>query len=340
MVASFSLALILFMFQVVKTRKIVPASAACQTILFIIRLYLQSSGMISPKNRDSIMSKPQSRLLVVFIWLCIWTPVFAQTSWKSGTIIAVLEIGNRFLVAADSLEKRTDNQPPDEKACKITRLGNHAFFSAAGLILADENKLAEKAFSEVTTHDIPIVGERWANVMINAYETFAGPDPNGFASRVIMWRVVNGIFGTNSGGHLAMYDVDVSLCLVPDPNKDDHYLPNFSHYIWGPVDFSSVPLHVYGSGEKNLVVEFLGMDTPRAREARNAMMMRTANSSLGEQQIGALEDAMKFAFQFAPTKDEVGGDVDILELPESGDSHWIKVKPECDDTRKSQNSSH
>jgi hypothetical protein len=107
------------------------------------------------------MTKPQFKLSMIIMLLFTAAPVLAQGTVQSGTIILVFNDQARILVLADS---REDN-PADDKACKIVRLGDHAFYAATGRVYPDQAELIVDAFKSVPSHDVLVVGRQWAKTM-------------------------------------------------------------------------------------------------------------------------------------------------------------------------------
>jgi hypothetical protein len=163
--------------------------------------------------------------------LCTSVPVFAQTIVESGTIIVVYYTDDTIYVAADS--HRTGSNP-DNKACKITKLGDHAFFTMTGRILPDAVEQAKKAFVEMPTHDIRKVAEQWAKIMKESYTTVAEKDPVTFAYlNPPMWKVVTGIFGSSAGNRLEIYDCQHQPLSQPEsPGRGQFHSQFFDFHLW------------------------------------------------------------------------------------------------------------
>jgi hypothetical protein len=92
----------------------------------------------------------------------------------------------------------------------------------------------------------------------------------------------------------------------------------------------------YGSDDAKLIKEFMERKTPRAIKAMDEMMNSVIpeNTPRADLEAMILNTAMQYALDSPKHSDEVGGDIDILELPKIGNSSWKKIKPECEDARR------
>ena len=275
----------------------------------------------------SNLSKQRFQIFLIIVLLCASARASAQTVLKSGTLIAVVYYDDRILVAAESQDWKGVPFPLSEEACKIRRLGKHAFFTASGLVV-DQAIAAEKASVEVSTGNIQQIGTQWATDTIRAFQETASQDPVGFAARLHAGPdgfVTVGIFGTNVGNRLETYEVYISLDTVePNPNKPGQAKWTFSQKILGPINESKA----YGEEDKALIGEFTKHTIPRARAAYEAMIEQRALSK-EDPDVIELAAAVQYALDNAALKYAIGGPIDILELPRSGDSSWKRVKSNC-----------
>lgn len=274
------------------------------------------------------LSKQRFQIFLIIVSLCASARASAQTVLKSGTLIAVVYYDDRILVAAESQDWKGVPFPVSEEACKIKRLGKHAFFTATGLI-ADQAIAAEKASIEVSAGDIQHIGTQWATDTIQAFQESASQDPVGFAARLHPGPdgfLTVGIFGTNVGNRLETYEVYINVNSVePDPSKPGQFKWTFSHKILGPINQSKA----YGEEDKALTAEFTKHTIPRARAAYESMIEQRALSK-EDPDVVELAAAVQYALDNAALKYAIGGPIDILELPRSGDSSWKRVKSNCD----------
>ena len=253
-------------------------------------------------------------------------------SWKSGTIIVVHYTDDMISVAADSRQTSASNS--NNNACKITRLGNHAFFAMTGVIVPGGTQLARATFDEMPNRDIREVAEQWAKSMTQSYKKIADKDPVAFAKQgAPTWRLVTGIFGTNIGNRLQAYDVAVGFCLNSNPKDEDNFIPSFSTSIWGPTP--QYPYTYYGSDDTKFIKEFMERKTQRATKVMDDMMNSVIpeNTSRDDLEAMVLNTAIQYALDSPKHSDEIGGDIDILELPRIGNSSWKKIKPACEDNQ-------
>jgi hypothetical protein len=272
------------------------------------------------------MSLPRLKLFQFIVMLFFGSSsAFGQTLLKSGTVIAVYNSGDKIIVAADSRENSVDT------ACKITRLGNTAFFTASGLIV-DESIAAQKAFSAYSEGtDIQTIGAQWANDAISTLDELAVKDPGRLAREAHVapdGSLTVGIFGTNVGNKLQTFEVYIKLSGVKaDPIKPGQTLPVFSHQMSGPIHGSKG----YGDKDKSLIDDFLDGKTPGARADFEILIQKAkaAHYSVEDLEVAAVEGAVLYAIAHASDPDHIRGPVDVLELPSNGASSWKKIKPAC-----------
>jgi hypothetical protein len=264
------------------------------------------------------MSRPRLKLFQFIVMLFFGSgSAFGQTLFKSGTVIAVFNSGDRIIVAADSRENSLNT------ACKITRLGDTAFFTASGLIVK-ETIAARRAFSEGT--DIQTIGTQWANDTIRALDETAVQNPEELAREAHLgpggWLSV-GIFGTNVGNQLETFEFSIKA----DPIRPPQTLPVFSYQMSGPIHSS----RGYGDRDKSLIEDFLDGRTPEARAAFEILIQKAKAGYYSKEglEVAAVEAAVMYAIANASEPDHIHGPVDVLEVPKNGASSWKKIKPIC-----------
>src|ERR1700722_10753752 len=278
------------------------------------------------------MNNLQFKYFIILMLLCTSPSLFAQAITESGTIIAVFYLEDRILVAAESRQV-IDGTPiaanSDNRACKIVRLGDHAFFAASGLVsLHGEAQIVKKAFCDVPSGDITKIAEQWANLKIRLYKEIASHDPEKIKPSD---QVITGVFGTNAHGRPESYVVFISLTLKPDSENPGRPTFVFAQKPSGPFYYENKQYFLaYGSDDKELLHEFSDHKIQRAQEAFDETFKGTRRDiSVDEQHVVAVEATMKYAVRFGDP-DRVGLPIDILDLPKSGSSVWRRIKPECD----------
>lgn len=168
--------------------------------------------------------------------------------------------------------------------------------------------------------------------MTGEYNEMLRRDPKGFATGLLSnGHLASAIFaGTTSKGALTVIAVYFEICFSPDgvmpqvsltPHLKAHLLP----WSYDPTS----ELWFAGSEDKDGVLEFEEGKTPRAIRAHQRLQDKIASESNPDKEALKLEFAIQSALDWAVNTNEVGGEVDMLELRSGSTNHWITVKNGC-----------
>lgn len=268
---------------------------------------------------------------------------------SSGTIVVIDFEDDRILVAADSRQAGAGVSPESiDRGCKIIPLGEKMFFTASarsgaidenGTMYIDINKAAITAFDQFRTRKNTSLRARqiaaeWGDIARSEYEEMFRRDPGGFFRELRNGNLAAAAFaGSTDTNELVIYAVFVTYYFRPEGAMPRTVLKPEIHIDilpWKRLPGSSEPaVWINGSRDRIGVTEFVEAKTERAITANIAL--QGAIQSTPHADVGALtlEHAIKAAIEWATYKEEVGGDVDILELPRIGHLRWIKAKQEC-----------
>jgi hypothetical protein len=277
--------------------------------------------------------------LAALALLVLWNfPEAAGQVWRSGTIIILDFETDRLLVAADSRESLSDSKNYNDDACKIVPLGDYGFFSATGrtelerndgTVVFDATEIAKHAVKRAPSHQIREAASWWGNdikrILENMRNTpgFALPPPGEFAT---------GIFATSAAGPKEANEIqadEAKVLLLP--GQAGKSPPRFRVEVTPLNARAERPyLLFFGSSEGTEgVKEFLNRTSKRALLASERIRQETESGRAEDLSARILEASIQFASDVAIHKNEIGGPVDILELPKGGKIKWTKVKSRC-----------
>jgi hypothetical protein len=169
--------------------------------------------------------------------------------------------------------------------------------------------------------------DRWADLMVQAYEPLARQNLDAFTRGATLWQLAGGILGTTVNDRFELYEIDIGMCVEPDAQNVGTFNPRIWKKVW-PVTPPG-PIMVMGGEDRHLVLEFAGRQTDRAAIAMDKWIKSVREGQVTDIDSAGLEAGIRFASDNAVHKNEVGGPVDILELRRGGKADWVKAKPQC-----------
>jgi hypothetical protein len=267
---------------------------------------------------------------------------------SSGTIIVIDFEAERILVAAESRQTGLPLESRDH-GCKIIPLGKRMFFTLSGRsvgkdqsgVYIDTYKAARSAFgafrnAKNTPERAKLVATRWAQLVRAEYQKMLIRDPEGFSVQLRNGELAIASFGSSTDSNeLLIYTVFVTYYFRPEGEMPRAHLTPQIHtdvLPWKqrlPVSPGSSVYYINGSQDRIGVSEFIDAKTVRAKNAEAELQSFISKSIHPDVDALTLEYAVKAATEWAVNKGDVGGEVDVLELPRNADFRWLKVKKEC-----------
>jgi hypothetical protein len=275
------------------------------------------------KQRSSIQRHPCDPLVRNKIFKLLAVFVILATANASATIILFTHTPEGWFIAADSREG-APGLGFDDCACKIVKLDPHTFFFAWGPKTAGKNPVTEKrafaaedisrnAFVESGgegKHKIASTAAIWADMMIQDFKTYKIFSDGTMAQ---------GAFAGEFLGQPFIYIVTIRG--FPD------LAPRFT------VEWEDMSLRTGIASEgdptaRGFAAEFIDNKSQRAKD-KSKELGRTENTATPD----LLKMAILAVMDWIPDKTIIGGDIDVLEVPDNGPAKWLHVKKECDDKR-------
>jgi len=256
---------------------------------------------------------------------------------RHGTIVVVWYDAKRLIVAADSrnnLGKGVDASQND-LACKIAALGKYAVFVASGLTGYDNAGPGDRmetwrAIDEARRVYARLVKERgeWQDEYVDKFARSWGEvvqsrisDLATFSPLIVRMAAVDGLLttalaATGRGKNIQVILIQISI--------EDGWVQMITPRRIGPEVCQPCAL---GRGE--IVTEFVGLTTKRARIEAERLARETSGLSDDEREVRRIIRLVDLTIRLLPDTHVVGGPIDALELRAGEPLSWIQRKSEC-----------
>ena len=255
-----------------------------------------------------------------------------------GTIAVVLLEPHRLIIAADSRHNFGHGSEAYGRdiACKITALGDHAVFVAAGFIgyekAGERDRLSSwRAGEEARSVFVEMVRDRgeWKDQYLESLATAIGDRLVARVSEFVPYQaqtlqqaavgglLTTALIATGRGPDIRAAVVQVAI----DEQKRVH--ATLARHVTTPI----CPPCALGRGE--VVLELLEMRSDRARTEMDKMAVEVAGLPEDEKQIHRLRRLVELSIAWLPPDAGVGGVVDVLDLKAGSVIRWVQRKAVC-----------
>lgn len=261
----------------------------------------------------------------ILFFLLLLLPNSTSAQINSGTIIVFHVAQDKFIVAADS--RAIFNGIPEDTDCKIAVFHNQIVFFTSG---ADGYRHSEKGFDPVASfdnagvasdaiHSQPVakslddIADSWANRMIEKFKSlyFSHPDLVIEAGEKGKGTLTTGVFAKAVQGKIIL----VGRALT------------YSNDRPGIIMATSLPLdcadRLCASGMTDVFMEYT-MFPPKSKRAIDEHILNPTKD-----ETARVVRLVQLSILYTVPKGLVGGEIDTLELWNSGEVHWVKRKDTC-----------
>lgn len=256
---------------------------------------------------------------------------------RHGTIAVVRYEAKRLIVAADSRNNlgKGVGASQNDLACKVAALGKYAVFVASGLIGYDnagpmdrmETWRATDEARRVYARLVKELGE-WQDEYLDEFARSLGEvvrsrvaDLARFAPLAIRTAAVAGLLttalaATGRGKNIQVIVIQIGI--------EDGKVQIITPRRIGP---EVCPPCALGRGE--IVTEFIGLTTERARIEAERLARETSGLSDDEREVRRIIRLVDLTIRLLPDTNDVGGPIDALELRAGEPLRWVQRKSEC-----------
>jgi hypothetical protein len=248
-----------------------------------------------------------------------------------GTIIVIAQAKSAVVIAGDSRGGDTDDgitvKSTEDSECKLVALGGNTAFAAAGVIgnhakkwtavsiAIDAAALVSKDAQIPSTDGDRILGG-WANAMLKRLSDFS-TNQLAAVARQNQGTVTTAVLGgTEPDGTAWLHALKIN------------YSEALGLFYQGyTLTSNDPPTAYYNLGKSEIALEFEPSETSaRAiRERARWNQMKLSGMALDRFKARRL---VELTISLHPTKTDVGGKVDEIELDSSG-ARWIALKKNC-----------
>jgi len=254
-----------------------------------------------------------------------------------GTIAVVKYESKRLIVAADSRNNigMDSSASYNDLACKIATLGKYAVFVASGLIGYDNAGPRDQMETWRATDEARRVYEQlmkehgewrdeyldelarsWGKVVQSHIVDFDRFSPQKLHKAAVAGLLTTALVATGRGKNIQVMLVQIGI-------KDGKIQVINLHRIGTEV----CPPCALGRGE--IVTEFVGLTTERARKEAERLARETSGLSNDEREVRRIIRLVDLTIKLLPDTTDVGGPIDALELRAGKPLRWIQKKSEC-----------
>ena len=249
---------------------------------------------------------------------------------RQGTISVVRYDPTRVIVAADSRHNfgKGVSASPNDLACKVTALGKHVVFVAAGLVGYDNkgprDRLHTWRAEDEARHvyanlmkqggiweDNRLVelSASWGDVVRSHIADFARFSPLAVRNSAVAGLLTTALIATARGknAHVALVQIAFDA--------------NDRVYVITPRRIRL--------GKGQIVTEFLELRSERAKIEAGRFAREVHGLSEDEREVRRVIRLVDLTIRLHPDRNDVGGPVDALELRGGEPVRWIQRKPEC-----------
>ena len=256
---------------------------------------------------------------------------------RHGTIAVVLYEAKRLIVAADSRNNlgKGVGTSQNDLACKIAALGKYAVFVASGLTGYDNAGPRDRietwrATDEAHSVYARLVKERgewqdeyldefarsWSDVVQSRIAELARFAPLTVRTWAVDGLLTTALAATGRGKNIQVILIQIGI--------EDGKIQVTTLRRIGP---EVCPPCVLGRGE--IVTEFVGLTTERARIEAGRLARETSGLSDDEREVRRIIRLVDLTIKLLPDNTDVGGPIDALELRAGEPLRWIQRKSVC-----------
>jgi hypothetical protein len=278
----------------------------------------------------------------------LMSPVFAllvlaamarlsEAQERHGTIAVVRYEAKRLIVAADSRNNlgKGVGASQNDLACKIAALGKYAVFVASGLIGYDKAGPRDRmetwrATDEAHSVYARLMRERgewqdeyldefarsWSDVVQSRIAELARFAPLTVCTAAVDGLLTTALAATGRGKNIQVILIQIGI--------EDGKIQVTTLRRIGP---EVCPPCALGRGE--IVTEFVGLTTERARIEAGRLALETSGLSDDEREVRRIIRLVDLTIRLLPDPTDVSGPIDALELHAGKPLRWIQRKSEC-----------
>lgn len=253
---------------------------------------------------------------------------------KHGTIAVVQYKAKRLIVAADSRNNLGNGvgAQQNDLACKVAALGKYAVFVAAGLTGYDnagpmDRMETWRATDEARGVYARLVKEhgKWRDEYLDEFARYWGEvvqsrvaDLSRLAPLTVHTAAVAGLLttalvATGRGKNIQVIVIQIGI-------MDGEVQMITPHRV-------DPKLYTLGRGE--IVAEFVGLTTERAKTEAERLARETSGVSDNEREVRRIIRLVDLTIKLLPNGNDVGGPIDALELRAGEPLRWIQRKSGC-----------